>query len=64
MSYLIKAIFSLLLALLMVFCCVINVINQDWFALVICIIALAMDNIATTILQYIMWLKNKWSQTN
>lgn len=56
MSHLAKAIFSLLLALLMVFCCIVDVINQNWFALVICIIAFVM-NISSAISQYIIWLK-------
>lgn len=56
MSHLAKAIFWLLLALLMVFCCIVDVINQNWFALVVCVIAFVMD-IADAISQYMIWLK-------
>lgn len=56
MNHLIKAIFWLLLALLMAFCCVIDIIGQNWFALVVCIIALVMDT-ANAISQYMIWLK-------
>lgn len=43
MSHLTKAILWLVFALIMVFCCVIDVITQNWFALVICIIAFVAD---------------------
>lgn len=43
MSHLTKAIFWLLLALIMIFCCVLDAINQNWFAFVVCIIAFVFD---------------------
>jgi hypothetical protein len=45
MSHLVKAIFWLLLALLMVFCCIIDVINQNWTALIVCTLACVFDNV-------------------
>lgn len=43
MSHLTKAILWLSLALLMAVCCVINFIEQHWFAFVICAIAFVFD---------------------
>lgn len=58
MSHLTKTIFWLLLALLMVFCCVIGVINQNWFALVICIIAFVLD-IINTFVEFSAWAREQ-----
>lgn len=43
MSHLAKTIFWLALALLMVFCCIIDIMGQNWFALVVCIFAFILD---------------------
>lgn len=48
MSHLTKAILWLVCSLLMLFCCVINVIEQHWFLLVITSIAFVRDIINTT----------------
>lgn len=58
MSHLTKAILWLLLALLMVFCCVIDVINQNWFALVICIIAFVFDIIDASV-EFSAWAREQ-----
>lgn len=47
MSHLIKAIFWLLLTLIMVFCCVIDIINQNWLAFIVCALAFVFDSIGT-----------------
>ena len=58
MSHLTKAISWLVLALIMVFCCVIDVINHNWFALVICIIAFVLDiNNAST--EFSTWARER-----
>ena len=43
MSHLIEAIFWLVLSLLMVFCCIMDVIGQNWFAFIACVIAFVLD---------------------
>lgn len=43
MSHLTKAIFWLAFALLMVFCGVVDIMMQDWFALSICSFAFVLD---------------------
>ena len=43
MSHFTKAILWLALALLMVFCCIVDVIRQNWFTFVVCIIAFVFD---------------------
>lgn len=56
MSHLTKAILWLLLALLMIFCCVLDTINQNWFALVVCIIAFVIDIVDASI-EFSAWAK-------
>lgn len=58
MSHLIKAIFWLLLALLMVFCCVIDVINQNWLALIVCALASVFD-IADAFVEFSAWAREQ-----
>ena len=58
MSHLTKAILWLLLALLMIFCCALDVTNQNWFALVICIIAFAMD-ITNASVEFSAWAREQ-----
>ena len=53
----IKFIFWTLLALLMVVCCVLDVINQDWFALSVSIIALILDS-AESFFAFKQWYSN------
>ena len=43
MSHLIKAIFWFALSLLMIFCCIIDAKEQNWFAFVVCVIAFVLD---------------------
>lgn len=56
MSHLTKAILWLALALLMVFCCVIDVIRQNWFAFVACVIAFVFDIIDASI-EFSAWAR-------
>ena len=58
MSHLIKAIFSLLLALLMIFCCVINIMEQNWFAFIICTIAFVFDIISLYV-EFTAWAREQ-----
>lgn len=58
MSHLAKTIFWLLLALLMIFCCVLDIINQNWFALVVCIIAFVMD-ITNASVEFSAWAREQ-----
>lgn len=58
MSYLTKAIFWLLLALLMVFCCVINIINQNWLAFIVCALAFVFDS-AQTFVAFSAWAREQ-----
>ena len=54
MSHLTKAILWLALALLMAFCCVIDVMGQNWFAFVICIIAFVFDIVDASV-EFAAW---------
>ena len=56
MSHLTKAILWLALALLMVFCCVIDVMGQNWFALVVCVVAFVFDIIDAAI-EFSAWAR-------
>lgn len=56
MSHLTKAILWLLLALLMIFCCTVDIINQNWFALVVCIIAFVFDIVDASI-EFSAWAR-------
>jgi Flp pilus assembly protein protease CpaA len=58
MSHLTKAILWLLLALLMIFCCVLDVINQNWFALVVCIIAFVFDIVDASV-EFSAWAREQ-----
>lgn len=58
MSHLTKSILWLALALLMVFCCVINVINQNWFPLGICSVAFVLD-IFNTFTEFSAWAREQ-----
>lgn len=58
MSHLIKAIFWLLLALIMIFCCIINIITQNWFVLVITITAFVFDIIDASV-QFSIWAREQ-----
>ena len=54
MRHLIKAIFWLVLSLLMVFCCIVNAIGQNWFVFAVCVIAFALD-INNAFIAFILW---------
>lgn len=54
MSHLTKAILWLAFASLMIFCCVIDAINQNWFVLVICIIGFVFD-VIDAIIEFSAW---------
>lgn len=58
MSHLTKAILWLALALLMAFCCVIDIKEQNWFALVICIIAFVFDIVDASI-EFSAWAREQ-----
>lgn len=58
MSHLIKAIFWLLLTLLMIFCCVIDVINQNWLAFIVCALAFVFDS-AQTFVAFSAWAREQ-----
>jgi hypothetical protein len=58
MSHLIKAIFWLALALLVAFCCVIDVMNQNWFALTICSIAFVFDIVDASV-EFSAWAREQ-----
>ena len=58
MKHLIKAILWLLFALLMVVCCVIEVINQNWLILVGCITAFVFDIIDASI-EFSAWARER-----
>ncbi len=58
MSHLVKAIFWLLLTLLMAFCCVIDIINQNWLALIVCALASVFD-IAETFVEFSAWAREQ-----
>ena len=58
MSHLTKAILWLLLALIMIFCCVLDIMGQNWFALVICIIAFVMDT-ANASMEFSAWAREQ-----
>lgn len=64
MSHLTKAIFWLALSLLMVFCCIMDIIEQNWFVLVMCVIAFALDitNAANEFFAYARELRRKDAQ--
>jgi hypothetical protein len=56
MSHLTKAILWLAFALLMVFCCVIDVINQAWFAFAICAIGFVFDIVDASV-EFSAWAR-------
>ena len=56
MSHLTKAIFWLALALLMVFCCIIDAIGQNWFAFVVCAIGFVIDIVDASI-EFSAWAR-------
>lgn len=58
MSHLTKAILWLALALLMAFCCVIDVMNQNWFALVACIVAFVFDIVDASV-EFSAWAREQ-----
>lgn len=58
MSHFTKAILWLLLALLMIFCCVLDVINQAWIALAMCIIAFVFD-IVDAAIEFSAWAREQ-----
>lgn len=58
MNHLIKAILWLAFALIMAFCCVIDVILQNWFGLVICIVAFVFDILDASI-EFSTWAREQ-----
>ena len=58
MSHLTKAILWLALALLMAFCCVIDIMGQNWFAFVICIIAFVFDIVDASV-EFSAWAREE-----
>ena len=58
MSHLTKAILWVSLALLMVFCCVIDVMGQHWFAFVICAIAFVFDIVDASV-EFSAWAREE-----
>ena len=58
MSHLTKAIIWLLLALMMVVCCYIDVIGQNWFAFVVCAIAFVFD-IVDAFVEFAAWSREQ-----
>ena len=58
MNHLIQAILWLALALLMIFCCAIDVIDQAWFAFVLCIVAFVLDTI-NAFVKFSMWAREQ-----
>lgn len=54
MNNLAQTLFWLALALLMIFCCVIDVINQAWFALAVCIVGFVLDTINASV-KFAVW---------
>lgn len=58
MNHLIQAIFWLALALLMIFYCIINVINQNWFAFVLCIVVFVFD-IINAFVEFGVWAREQ-----
>ena len=56
MSHLTKAIIWLALALLMVYCCIMDVIGQNWFAFVVCAIAFVLDIVDASI-EFSAWAR-------
>ena len=58
MSHLIKAIFWLILSLLMLFCCVVDVIEQNWLLLIISSTAFVFDIIDASI-EFSAWAREQ-----